>query len=76
MDRIEIIESVKSYIRNPLARYALLINGQWGSGKTFLYENYLMEAISSGEIGKSAPKTNIYISCAPVKLYQGSGINH
>lgn len=62
MNRTEIIESVKSYIQNPLAKYALLINGQWGAGKTFLYENHLIDAISSCEEGRSDAKTNIYIS--------------
>lgn len=62
MDRNEIIQAVQNYIRNDNAKYALLINGAWGSGKTFLYENYLADAISEIEIGKNERKTNIYIS--------------
>lgn len=62
MDRNEIVQAVQSYIRNDNAKYALLINGAWGSGKTFLYENYLIDAISDIEIGKNERKSNIYIS--------------
>ena len=62
MNRDEIIQAVQNYIRNDNAKYALLINGAWGSGKTFLYENYLADAISDIEIGKNERKSNIYIS--------------
>ena len=62
MNKEEIRQAVESYIKNDNAKYALLINGAWGSGKTFLYENYLIDAISSLEIGKNNRKTNVYIS--------------
>jgi len=62
LDRNEIVNVVQSYIRNDNAKYALLINGAWGSGKTFLYENYLADAISDIEVGKNERKSNIYIS--------------
>ena len=39
-----------------------MINGSWGSGKTFLCENYLVDAISDIEVGKNERKSNIYIS--------------
>lgn len=62
LNRDEIVNAVQSYIRNDNAKYALLINGAWGSGKTFLYENYLVGAISNIEVAKNERKTNIYIS--------------
>lgn len=62
LDRNEIVQAVQSYIRNDSAKYALLINGSWGSGKTFLCENYLVDAISDIEVGKNERKSNIYIS--------------
>lgn len=52
LDRNKIVNVVQSYIRNDNAKYALLINGAWGSGKTFLYENYLADAISDIVVGK------------------------
>lgn len=62
VNKDEIINAVRSYIRNNNAKYAILINGVWGSGKTYLYENYLTKAISEIETGKSEKKANVYIS--------------
>lgn len=62
MNKEQIKQAVQNYIKNDNAQYALLINGAWGSGKTFLYEKYLMDTISSLEVGKNKRKTNIYIS--------------
>lgn len=41
----EIVDAVTSYVRDENAKYAILIDGAWGSGKTFLYENDLCDAI-------------------------------
>lgn len=62
MDTKQIINAVKKYVQDENARYALMINGIWGCGKTFLYEKYLCDAIAENEAGKNVPKTNIYIS--------------
>ncbi|MCM1237168.1 MAG: KAP family NTPase [Ruminococcus flavefaciens] len=62
MNRNEIVKNVQAYIRNDNAKYALLINGAWGSGKTFLYENYLAGEISDIEVGKNERKFNMYVS--------------
>ena len=58
----EIVDAVISYVRNENAKYAILIDGTWGSGKTYLYENYLVDAIDSVEVGKNERKQNVYIS--------------
>ena len=57
----QIVEAVENYVRDENAKYALLIDGVWGSGKTYLYENYLVDAIESLEIGKDDHKKNVYI---------------
>ena len=62
LNREDIVQAVQSYIRNENEKYAMLINGAWGSGKTFLYENYLCDAISDIEVGKNERKVNVYIS--------------
>lgn len=62
MNSNETIEAVISYIRDENARYAILIDGVWGSGKTYLYENYLANAVESIESGKGKRKSNVYIS--------------
>lgn len=43
-------------------KYAILINGPWGSGKTYLYDNYLVNEIMKVEYGKNGRRTNVYIS--------------
>lgn len=58
----QVVDSVTSYIRDENAKYAILIDGAWGSGKTYLYDNYLVNAINSIEIGKNRRKHNVYIS--------------
>lgn len=58
----EIVDAVISYVRDENAKYAILIDGTWGSGKTYLYENYLVDAIDSIEVGKNERKQNVYIS--------------
>ena len=58
----EIIDAVTNYVRDENAKYAVLIDGTWGSGKTYLYKNYLVEAIDSSEIGKNERRQNVYIS--------------
>lgn len=62
MKKEEIINSVRQYVNSDKAKYAVLINGSWGAGKTYLYENFLVEEIAKVENGKKDRKTNIYIS--------------
>ncbi len=62
MTSSQITKAVENYIRDENAKYALLIDGVWGSGKTYLYENYLVDAIESIRIGSDEHKQNVYIS--------------
>ena len=62
MNRHEIEKKVLNYINDEEIRYALLINGAWGSGKTYLYNNHLADAIAKAVCGKNERKTNVYIS--------------
>lgn len=62
MNSNEIVDAVINYVRDENAKYAVLIDGAWGSGKTYLYENYLVDAIDSIEVGKDERKRNVYIS--------------
>lgn len=41
----EIVDAVIDYVRDENKRYAILIDESWGSGKTYLYSNYLADAI-------------------------------
>lgn len=60
----QIIEIIKSYIKMKNCNYAILIDGQWGTGKTFFVKNALMPIINKDEEkGKKA----IYISTYGIK---------
>ena len=37
----ELIESIEEYIRKPYTDYAVMINGEWGRGKTHFWNNKL-----------------------------------
>lgn len=45
----EIIEVVKEFLDNQIYNYSLLIDGTWGSGKTFFLKSLLIPAINSHE---------------------------
>lgn len=62
MRKDELVQSVRDYINNDKAKYAVLIDGVWGCGKTYLYENILKDEIVKLEVGKNERKHNIYIS--------------
>lgn len=44
-----IINSLKSYIDNPDPRYALLLKGKWGCGKTYLVNKWLEDTFNKPE---------------------------
>ena len=37
----EIIEVVKEYLNSNIYNYAVMIDGEWGSGKTYFIKKYL-----------------------------------
>ena len=64
----EIIEVVKEYIDNAIYNYAVMIDGEWGSGKTYFVKNNLLNAIEQYENEKASknylytPRKVLYIS--------------
>ena len=62
MKKEEIVKVVIDYVNNDKEKYAVLISGAWGSGKTYLYENVLKGEIDNVEYGSNDRKTNVYIS--------------
>ncbi len=62
MKKDQIIEVIRNYVNNEKANYAVLINGVWGSGKTYLYRHYLITELTKTENGKGHRKANVYIS--------------
>ena len=58
----ELIESIEEYIRKPYTDYAVMINGEWGSGKTHFWNNKLRKRIEVIKNKAGKPYKTIYIS--------------
>ena len=57
----ELVESILDYIRKPYTDHAIMINGEWGSGKTYFWNNKVRSKIESTDINGKRYKT-IYMS--------------
>ena len=57
----ELVESILDYIRSDYTDYAIMINGEWGSGKTYFWNHKIRNKIETMHInGKQF--TTIYMS--------------
>ena len=57
----DLVESILDYIRNDYTDYAIMINGEWGSGKTYFWNHKIKNKIESLQLnGKQY--TTIYMS--------------
>ena len=57
----DLVESILDYIRSDYTDYAIMINGEWGSGKTHFWNNKIKKKIESMQLnGKKY--TTIYMS--------------
>ena len=57
----DLVESILDYIRSDYTDYAVMINGEWGSGKTHFWNNKVRKKIESMQLnGKRY--TTIYMS--------------
>ena len=61
MNREELIESICDYVRKPYTDYAVMLNGEWGSGKTYFWNNKLRSRLESIKVNGKNYKT-IYMS--------------
>ncbi len=57
----DLVESILDYVRSDYTDYAIMINGEWGSGKTHFWNNKIKNKIESMKLnGKNF--TTIYMS--------------
>lgn len=56
-----IIESIQNYVEKENTNYAILLNGKWGSGKTYFWENFIKPKVEQMVINNKEQKT-IYVS--------------
>ena len=58
----ELIESIEEYVRKPYTDYAVMINGEWGSGKTHFWNNKLRKRLEVIKNKNGKTYKTIYIS--------------
>ncbi|MBM7835727.1 P-loop NTPase fold protein [Clostridium sardiniense] len=67
----EIVEVVKDYINNDIYNHAILIDGEWGCGKTYFIKEKLIKDLEQYEESKKSenyiPKKVIYVSLYGIK---------
>ena len=57
----DLVESILDYVRSDYTDYAIMINGEWGSGKTYFWNNKIKPKIEAMQVnGKKM--TTIYMS--------------
>lgn len=66
----QIIEETLRYLSDKSYNYAILIDGEWGCGKTFFIQNILREQIEQKEKGLEHPRKIKYISLYGCKSVQ------
>ena len=85
MHNKEIENVIAEYLENPKAEYAVMINGDWGSGKTYFLTHSLMKIIETIDSGKNKRRKYAYVSLYGVKsiediskdiIFQCFGKNH
>jgi len=57
----DLVESILDYIRADYTDYAIMINGEWGSGKTYFWNNKVRNKIESMQLNGKRYRT-IYMS--------------
>ena len=57
----DLLESVLDYVRSDYTDYAIMLNGEWGSGKTYFWNNRIKSKIESLTLNGKRYKT-IYMS--------------
>lgn len=58
----ELIDSIEDYIKKPYTDYAVMINGEWGSGKTHFWNHKLRQRIENIVNKNGKNYKTIYIS--------------
>lgn len=62
MTEQQIKEEILRYLKDDSYNYAVLIDGEWGSGKTYFVKNTLAKAINEQEVTTKTQRTMKYIS--------------
>lgn len=53
---------IEEYLKNPKAEYAVMIDGDWGSGKTYFLTHSLLKIMENIDVGKDKTRKYAYVS--------------
>ena len=57
----DLVESILDYVRADYTDYAIMINGEWGSGKTYFWNNKIRNKNRLIAIKRKAVHNNLYV---------------
>ena len=57
----DLVESILDYIRAEYTDYAIMINGEWGSGKTYFWNHKIKPKIEAMQVNGKKTDANIYV---------------
>lgn len=63
----EINEVIENYLRNTKSEYAIMIDGDWGTGKTYFLTHSLKNTINNIDNGKKGQRRVAYVSLYGVR---------
>lgn len=58
----EIESVIEEYLKNPRAEYAVMIDGDWGSGKTYFLTHSLLQIMANIDMGKDKRRKYAYVT--------------
>lgn len=64
----ELVESILDYVRADYTDYAVMINGEWGSGKTYFWNNKVRNKIESMTLNRKIFYNNIYVTISEYQI--------
>ena len=64
----DLVESILDYIRSDYTDYAIMINGEWGSGKTYFWNNKIKPKIESMQLNGKKIYGDLYVFIWYLKL--------
>ena len=57
----DLVESILDYVRSDYTDYAIMINGEWGYGKTHFWNNKIKNKIESMQLNGKKYHNYIYV---------------
>ena len=64
----DLVESILDYIRADYTDYAIMINGEWGSGKTYFWNNKVRNKLKEISVSQNKHSSNIHVCLFQIQI--------